>query len=278
MAMDPNGQAGVVTLSEGICKGCTILSASFLLTNEDGSQAKPANGIYIHHFVSYDAGKTASDPISGCDGGFPGVNAPFIDRGEDSGVTDTIFTNPNSTTKSGYHMNSGSIVVQYDMVNYNPGTKNIYVNLEYEYKNGQPGKDAGHALKSVTCNGVIPPRVSQSGPAVTTSMPMLVNTDATIVWARGHLHSGGVKMDLNVNGKTVCTSLPQYNSKGVITIMSLCPQVIKINRGSYMTISSEYDLTKHNLRESTDGGHGGASGKLGGSDVMGMFAFSYIYE
>jgi len=247
MAMDPKGQAGIVTLNEGICKGCTILSARFILTNEDGSEAHPTNGVYIHHFVSYDSRKSSSSPIMGCDGGFPGMGAPFIDRGEDSGKTDTTFTPLHGTSEAGYHMNSGSIVVQYDMVNYAPTTKKIYVNLEYEYKNGQKGKDAGHTLKSVTCSGAIPPRVDQSGPVTTTSMPMLVTSDATIIWARGHLHSGGVKMDMNINGKTICTSLPDYNSKGVITNMTLCPDQIPIRTGSYMTISAEYNLAKHKL-------------------------------
>src|ERR1700760_50929 len=245
MAMDPKGQAGVVTITEGICKGCSILSARFLLTNEDGTEAHPSNGVYIHHFVSYDTKKPASDPLLGCDGGFPMMGAPFIDRGEDSGETDTIFTAPKGTSKDGYHMDSGSIVIQYDMVNYTPDTKKIYINLEYEYLNEQAGKDAGHSLKSVTCNGAIPPKVSQTGSATTTSMSMLVKSNNTIVWARGHLHSGGVKMLFNVNGKTICTSLPTYNSAGVITTMSLCPESIPLTMGQYVTITSEYDLTKH---------------------------------
>jgi hypothetical protein len=248
--MDPNGQSGVVTIKEGICKKCSIVSARIFLTYANGTDASPSNGVYIHHFVSYDSVKSDKDPLMGCHGGFYGMGAPFLDRGEDSGRTDTIMTTRagmKTMIESGYHMDSGSLVMQYDMVNYSEQKKEIYLNLEYEYKNNQNDKDASNSLKSVTCNGVIPPKVSQSGPAVTTSMPMLVTRDAKIVWARGHLHAGGVKMDLNVNGKTVCTSRPTYNSKNVITNMSLCPDVIPITRGSYVTISSEYDLTKHKL-------------------------------
>ena|SRR6201996_4820274 len=247
--MDPNGQAGVVTINEGICKKCSIKSARIFLTYENGTDATPANGVYIHHFVSYDAVKSDKDPLIGCHGGFYGMGAPFLDRGEDSGHTDTIFTSRAGMKdiESGYHMDSGSLVMQYDMVNYAEVKKNIYLNLEYEYKNDQNDMDVSNSLKSVTCNGAIPPRVSTSGPAVTTSIPMLVTRDTTIVWARGHLHSGGIKMELNVNGKTVCTSRPTYDSKGVITNMSLCPDLIPLTRGSYVTISSEYDLTKHHL-------------------------------
>jgi hypothetical protein len=247
--MDPNGQAGVVTISEGICKKCSIKSARIFLTYENGTDATPATGVYIHHFVSYDAVKSDKDPLIGCHGGFYGMGAPFIDRGEDSGHTDTIYTSRSGMKdiESGYHMDSGSLVMQYDMVNYAEVKKNIYLNLEYEYKNDQKDMDVSNSLKSVTCNGAIPPRVSTSGPAVTTSIPMIVTRDTTIIWARGHLHSGGVKMELNVNGKTVCTSRPTYDSKGIITNMSLCPDIIPLTRGSYVTISAEYDLTKHHL-------------------------------
>jgi hypothetical protein len=245
--MDPKGQAGFATISKGICTKCSILSGRFLLNYEDGSEASPANGIYIHHFVSYDSSKPVKEPIVGCGGGIPGMKAAFIDRGEDSGNTDTIFTTANGTYESGYYMNSGSLNLQYDMVNYNKDTKKIYINLELEYVDGQKGKDAGHTLKSVTCQGLIGPKVAAAGPSVTTSRPMSVSTDATIVWARGHLHAGGEKMILAINGKTVCTSLPTYNNKGVITTMSLCPEPIPIKKGQSMTVSSTYDLSKHKL-------------------------------
>jgi hypothetical protein len=247
MAMDPKGQAGIAYINKGLCTKCSILSARFLLTYADGSEASPANGVYIHHFVSYDSSKSAKSAILGCDGGIPGARAPFIDRGEDSGDTDTIFTTANGTFNSGYHMNSGSLMVQYDMVNYQNVAKKIFINLEVEYVENQTGKDAAHALKSVTCQGLIGPRVGSGGPTVTTSMPMSVLSDATIVWARGHLHAGGEKMVISINGKPVCTSLPKYDSKGVITTMSLCPEPIPLTRGQSVTISSTYDLTKHKL-------------------------------
>jgi len=277
LAMDPKGQAGFASISKGLCTKCSILSARFLLTNPDGSAASPANGIYIHHFVSYATGKAIKNPIPGCEGGFPGMAAPFIDRGEDSGDTDTIFTTADGVYKSGFFLNSGALNMQYDMVNYNTAAKNIYINLEVEYVEGQEGKDAGHTLKSVTCQGLIGPKIAASGPSVTSSSPMTVSSDAIIVWARGHLHAGGEKMEMKLNGKVVCTSLPVYDDKGVITTMGLCPEPIPVKKGQTMVITSTYDLSKHKLRTSTDGSGHGASTKTGGSDVMGMMAISYAY-
>jgi len=277
-SMDPKGQSAIVTLSKGICTSCTVLSARFKLTYEDGSEANPDNGLYIHHIISYDTSKTLNKVISGCEGGLPGTFAPFIDRGEDSGDTETIFTTADGKYNSGFHMKNPKIMMQYDIVHYKDVARKFFINLEMEYVDGIVGQDAAHTLKTVTCNPVSNPRVNAGGPSTTTSPRMNVASNATIVWARGHLHAGGVNAQLMVNGKSACTSLPTYNSKNVITHMSLCPKPIQLKKGDVVTISSLYDLSKHKLREATDGsGHGAKSSFSGGSDVMGMVAMSYAY-
>jgi len=277
-SMDPKGQSGIAILSKGLCSSCTVLAARFLLTYEDGSRANPESGLYIHHVISYDTTKTIKNVISGCEGGLPGTSAPFIDNGEDSGDTETIFTTPDGKYNSGFHMKNSRIMMQYDLVNYKDVAKKFYINLELEYVDGVVGQDAAHTLKTVTCNPVTNPRVNNGGPSVTTSPRMNVNNNATIVWARGHLHAGGVNALLMVNGKTACTSLPTYDNKGVITHMTLCPKPISVKKGDVITISSLYDLSKHKLREATDGsGRGAKSSFSGGSDVMGMVAMSYAY-
>jgi hypothetical protein len=85
-------------------------------------------------------------------------------------------------------------------------------------------------------------------------------------------------MVMKLNDRVVCTANPTYNAAGVITNMSLCPQSIPLKKGDYLTLESVYDLTKYKLREATDGSGHGAHGKLGGSDVMGMFAIAYALK
>lgn len=68
-----------------------------------------------------------------------------------------------------------------------------------------------------------------------------------IVWARGHLHQGGEEMSLSVDGVQKCVSKPTYDSAGVITTMSLCPEVIEIKAGQVLTIASVYDIQAHKL-------------------------------
>lgn len=67
------------------------------------------------------------------------------------------------------------------------------------------------------------------------------------MWARGHLHQGGVSMTLNVNGVQKCVSKPTYDAAGVITTMSICPEPIDVKAGQSITIESVYDTKEHKL-------------------------------
>ena len=155
MSMDPKGQGGITSISGGICSDCPILSGHFRLTAALDKEVGPKDGIYIHHMVSFDTSKKFENPIGSCGGkglgGLGGGMAAFVDRGEDSGEMETIFTSQDGKYNSGYHMGkSEKFTVQYDLVNYKAKPMDIYLNLEYEYLPGIVGKDAGHTLKSVS--------------------------------------------------------------------------------------------------------------------------------
>jgi hypothetical protein len=170
--------------------------------------------------------------------------AYFIDRGEDSGQTDTVFTTVDGKFNSGYHITAKpTITVTYDFVNYKNTPHQLYLELEYEYVDGIVGRDAGHTLKTVPS---LTPKISQTGPAISEAS-MRTDKDITILWARGHLHSGGESMILLINGNETCVSRPTYDSDGIITAMSLCRTPISIKSRSTIKIRSVYDLTKHKL-------------------------------
>jgi hypothetical protein len=76
---------------------------------------------------------------------------------------------------------------------------------------------------------------------------MQVTEDFTLVWARGHIHSGGTEVLLTVNGKDICSSKPTYNNAGVITEMSICKTPISLKKGDTFALRGTYDLTKHGL-------------------------------
>ena len=91
------------------------------------------------------------------------------------------------------------------------------------------------------------PKVSKTNAATTTSRTMQITEDATIVWARGHIHAGGTEVVLTLNGKDICISKPSYNNAGVITEMSICPKPIFLKKGDSFALRGTYDLTKHAL-------------------------------
>jgi hypothetical protein len=146
--MDRKGQSGIGFISKGLCKNCTLLSGRLLLRRKDGSLASPANGVYIHHILSFDMAKPRTNPIEG--GVLGGVPfAEFVNRGEDSGDGDTVFTSPDGKYNSGFHLARPIFVIQYDIVNYNPTTEELYIDLEIEHVDGLQGKNAGQLLKGV---------------------------------------------------------------------------------------------------------------------------------
>jgi hypothetical protein len=107
---------------------------------------------------------------------------------------------------------------------------------------------------------------------------MSFTEDGSIILAKGHLHDGGVAMHLKINRKTggpfQCSSRATYGGNiasgngghghgETISDMTNCnDKPVKVKAGDTMTMTSEYDLKAHPLRET---GHGGEAG------VMGMF-------
>jgi hypothetical protein len=171
-SLDPKGQAKFGLLPKGnLCgdKDCTILTARFGLTYENGSEASPQTGVYIHHLLSFSTTLSPSRPArnaiglcdvqdSAQDAGF--INkllpldipiAPFTQRGEDGGPVFTQFTSDDGSYNSGFHLGKDDyIIVQSDLVNYNNDTQNVYVTYEYEYVDGFQGASAISTLLSVT--------------------------------------------------------------------------------------------------------------------------------
>lgn len=126
---------------------CTILSGRIKLKAEyaNNTVTKPP---YIHHFVTYVQGKNVANPITEC--GRATTSNAFIDAGEDSGDTDTVFTSKDGKRDTGFHLSSPSLSVQYDLVNMESEELNVFMDLEIEWIKGIKGADSAHALKSVS--------------------------------------------------------------------------------------------------------------------------------
>jgi hypothetical protein len=164
---------------------CTILSARLGLTYEDGSEASPETGVYIHHVLSFSPSRPAQNAIGLCDVDDPKKDigfinklvggylpfSPFTGRGEDGGPVSAIFTTEDGKYDSGFHLGAKDyIIVQSDLVNYRNYTQNVYLTWDYQYVPGIQGEAAIATLLSVTgCLLILPPKINETGPAVTNS-------------------------------------------------------------------------------------------------------------
>jgi hypothetical protein len=149
-----------------MCEGkdCTLLSARIGLTYEDGSEANPDNGVYIHHLLSFSPNHPSDNAVGFCDVSEPskdlGFNkylplklpfSPFTGRGEDGAAVDMLFTSSDGRYNSGYHLGKNDyVMVQSDLVNYSNETKKVFVTYEYEYVQGYQGISAITTMLSVT--------------------------------------------------------------------------------------------------------------------------------
>jgi hypothetical protein len=168
ISLDPRGQGKFSILPKGsLCnlKDCTIISVRLSLSYEDGSEATPETGVYIHHLLSFNPSRPSINAIGLCDVKDPATDigffnkllpinlplAPFTGRGEDGGPVSAVFTSDDGKYGSGFHLgNDDYIVVQSDLVNYNNVTQNVYLTFDYEYVDGFQGVSAIGTLLSVT--------------------------------------------------------------------------------------------------------------------------------
>jgi hypothetical protein len=190
-------------ITEGLCKNCTILAGKTRLTFEDGTEAIPSTGVYIHHIISYDLSKPANLPITKCGAGQTqrlSLGAEFLAQGEDSsGQAGILFTSADGKYDSGFYLGAGDKVMnQVDLVNYNNDTRKVFVNYDIEYMEGKVGADAAATLMSVTgCTNATrqaeqhaagkPPvsaiKLNQTGIAVTESPKFNILEDGKIISA-----------------------------------------------------------------------------------------------
>jgi len=210
--------------------------------------------------------------------------------GEDSSEGITMYTSPDGTRNSGYHLNKGDkFLANFQLVNYNKRDESVYVFYDTEFLPGHPGIDTKGAVVSVTQCGSPVIKLSQSGPTNTTSGKFYVMEDGEILRARGHLHDGGVRVDMFINDKFVCASEAVYGDKDdkgamghdhgskpegngaairTISFMTAYEKPIRVKKGDTMSLNVQYNLAKYPLRKSA-GGH-----EAGG--VMGMMSIMFV--
>jgi hypothetical protein len=178
--------------SKSLCGTCTLLNSLGGLEFENGTQADPAHGVFIHHLSGADISRSGVWTVLPCDydrwnfteqplsSEIPFVT--FTGYGEDQRGAPILYTSLDGAFDSGFHIFPNSkLLFQSELVNYHDEPKQLYTTIEYEYIEGIHGKPAVPNLIPVTGCKLESPKISMSGPAETVSKDFAVLVDGTIV-------------------------------------------------------------------------------------------------
>jgi len=193
--MGGGGQSIVLNINDGFCHSCTVLGGRVRVLLDDGkTEGTVESGIFIHHVLTYDTKKKVAPFISSCDSRNPKADrragatqglVGFLSVGDDTGTGDVLYTTPDGSFNSGYHIEANDNFIAWaEIVNYNKNATKVYLAFDIEYVPGIVGANTRDVLLSVTgCN---PKRIATSakGPANTTSEKWVFYEDGNIVIAR----------------------------------------------------------------------------------------------
>jgi hypothetical protein len=266
------GQTFSLSINKGFCNDngpCTVYAGKLGVMFEDGTPATPAKGVYIHHVLTTDVSKKTEPFLSSCNAPTrPGYSVSslrpgstgFVGVGEDSGDNPVLYTQSDGQLDAGYWVKKGDTFdATVVLVNYNKEAKNVLITYDLEWAPGLVGTNTKGMLISVSqcAGGRI--KTSSTGPTTTKSGNFTLLENGKIFAARGHLHDGGVQMNLYINGKPSCVSKATYgegiagSETKTINSMSMCKDPVSVKKGDTLSMGVEYDLHKYPLRKSASG-------------------------
>lgn len=184
----------------------------------DGRSADPSSGIYIHHILSSNVKKKEVPWFSNCNtpsrasGNVNGITGGggFLSTGEDSASEKAMFIDAKGTLPTGYHIRAADYFNYWaQIVNYNKEAADLYVTFDIEWMPGTVGEDTKTIVVSATCGGGMI-KMSNTGPANTTSGKFYLMEDGHIMGSRGHMHDGATAMHMYINDKYICASQALY--------------------------------------------------------------------
>jgi hypothetical protein len=206
------------------CNECTIVEQWAGLEFADGRNANIDSGMWLHHMVHLAIGTGRWDPTC-----YGKPSLPHIDVNSSPSGSERYFSSGNERTKIqldllgpgatkwGYHLKSsdkyGFIV---DLMNMNAEDKTVYLTMTYDFLEG-PLPSGWDDVKVVWFDAnqcgtseVRPPK--QNGQFTISSYKWTPNFTGKILGVGGHLHDGGVALDIKYgSGQTLCSSKAKYS-------------------------------------------------------------------
>jgi len=178
--------------------------------------------MWLHHMVMFNIGKGANDAtctVFGAPhlivGSMPGSSERIFSSGNER--TTTFFNPPwANVTNLGYPLypadRFGVIV---DLMNMNNAPKEAYLTIYYDYVEGHPSHfeevkpvwlDAAQCGTSEVSGRTAGAKFDFGSPA------WKANFEGEVLGTGGHLHDGGTHLDVIVDKKVICKSVPTYGT------------------------------------------------------------------
>jgi hypothetical protein len=227
------------------------------------------SNIYTHHFLMLDTSKPQR-PAFACENGQRAKYVPLPGSVIMGGAAEDAEAHYSTKTtigkKTGYHIKKGSsMLMNIDIVNYNPDDMDMYASADMEYIPSIPEDylDAAPVFVPVSaCDaGFTLPGIVQMPHGQTrfslNSSGIIAAEDSVMFTFRGHMHDGGSNIEVEVNNKPVCNSRALYGGPGhvgrtsagksweTISDMVTCPEAVMIKKGDKIALKANYDLVAH---------------------------------
>lgn len=201
--MDPKSDVILRTL-KGLPDNAAILSGRLDTVFEDGSKADISKGVYIHHLLVADMGKTTA-PFAFCPNGhnqkdvfswgtshlLEAVGAGLIQSGNDQVGTPNVYAATGGKIKSAFLTGwDDSFALEAEIVNYNQENTTIYFTMETEFLPDKPTDylETSTVIFSATGCGLPsyypPPNTKRYN---LTSEAFKMTNDGWVINSKGHL-------------------------------------------------------------------------------------------
>lgn len=255
------------------CLDCLVLGGQIYVEYANGTLANQATGVYNHHVILDKVGQP--NRVMVCPGQKSNAKpmmptALFLGGANDD--SKQLFTSTDGQFKAGFHIlgtDSGQLTAE--LMNYRAERQEVFIVVETEYVEGKPeGYLSTHTLTMSVSDCETNEWKLSEKVTKQTSGEWIVPADGYIINTQGHLHDGGAGVDLEVNGKNVCTSTAVYEklaagSKGhggmrrrdgpgsnhesgtgeVLTRMTKCTDLVPIKKGDKIRTIARFDLVAH---------------------------------
>jgi hypothetical protein len=203
------------------CSKCMIVGMNAGLEFADGSDANTDSKMWLHHMVLFNIGTNAWDAtctVFGLPhmivGSLPASSERIFSSGNER--TMILFNPPDKSPKVGYPVFAADrFGLIADLMNMNPTSKQVWMTMYYDYVEDHP---SGFDEMKPVWFDVAQCGISEVGGGTAgsnfkiSSSPWTANFDGEIMGVGGHIHDGGVNLEVVSQGQVVCNSSAWYGT------------------------------------------------------------------